>query len=152
MIARKDLNKIKKLNVMNDIIIKISDNLLVEKILKKKIFIDDKFVFATRSNLVKISKEDNQSEIKIEILGGFYSTEFSLSKNTSYSVFCENKDDKIGKFTTISICLLLILEIINFHFVPTIIWGIVLWGNLLFWFLLDLIKRKKRYKVKIYEM
>lgn len=133
---------------MNDIIIKISDNLIVENLFfSKRIFINDEYFGKTKSDEIQLKKNFDTMDIRIEILGGYYSLNIHLpeSENKSYVIYLEDKYSNIFQIIFLLTILITILFLF-FHIVSVAFCHLLFWGVFLSLILFDVIIRKKNIK------
>ena len=139
---------------MGNITIKISEDL---SLWTKRVFVNNEYYGKFRSNITTIDKDQDFDNLKIrvEMFWGYYSSEINIpkSENKSYVIFLEDKLSRLYRIAMVIVICFTLIDAITFHLLnfffsfplPTLL----LCGTLLV-FLIDLIKRKKRFSISIH--
>ncbi len=132
---------------MKKIVINISDNLVTEYFHTKKVFVDDVYIGKFRKE-ISFDKPENAQKVRVELLGGIYSTEADISSNNdSYLLELSNKSSRIIQYLTLLVASYIMLDVIALHFLPVIGLHILLWGTLFLSAIYLFATRKNRYSV-----
>ncbi len=127
---------------------KIVINVFGDYFYTKKVYIDGNFVGNIRTAELKIDKPENAKKIKVEFLGGLFSTEYEIpADDNSYLLEFSRKSHRIFNSILIAILAITILDVTFTHFMSGMVMNILLCGIILFYIIYSLVTRKNRYSV-----
>lgn len=135
---------------MKSLLIQISDNYWIKKVVSKRLFMNGEFISAFREDSIMVKQKDVPMKIRLELYKGLFSTEYEIPpQNSSCVLHFENKADIPMRMILVCVALYIILDVLCFQIIPTEGLFILLWGTLAVEMIYIFVKRKKRFKVTV---
>lgn len=135
---------------MENIIIKFSSN----SFFSKHIFINNKYYGKTKSDEIKLEGSNEEMNITVKMFCGFYTSKIYLPKkeNKNYYIFFTDRYSDIYRIIYLFALIIVTIVAIFFNFASMFSFFMIFGGIIFCFILFDIIIRKKRYKITIYEL
>ena len=132
---------------MRKVFLRISGLSSIDKLFPNKVFVNGEFVTKFKGDEFLLDGIDNSSTIlRVDFFGGLYSTECVIpSCDKSCAIVFENKQDNIFKRVVLGVILVTIIEVVFVRMLPIWLCYTLLFGSILVWGCMDLLKRKKKF-------
>lgn len=132
---------------MRKVFLKVSGLSPFDKLFSNKLFVNGKYFAKFKGDEFLLDGIENSSAVvRVDFFGGLYSTECEIpSGDNSCAIVFENKQDTIFERIVLGVILVTVIEVVFVRVLPIWLCYSLLFGSLLAWGCMDLVKRKQKF-------